>query len=71
MIELFPDTAIVRMIGGIRSLTTQEISAEIEEFFKENSVPTGELTLSQTLEKLRVNVAFKIRESQKLKDYLS
>ena len=71
MIELFPDTAIVRMIGGIRSLTTQKTSAEIEEFFKENSVPTGELTLSQTLEKLRVNVAFKIRESQKLKDYLS
>jgi puromycin-sensitive aminopeptidase len=66
MVKAYPDNSIVRMAGGVRSLNTPELAAEIEEFFKSHKVPTGELTMQQHLEKLRVNVALRQRESAKL-----
>ncbi len=71
MLEAFPDNAIVRMAGGIRALSKPDIAAEIEKFFETHKVPTGELTMQQHLEKLRVNVALRERESASLAEALS
>ncbi len=70
MIEMFPDNSIVRMAGGIRALSKPEIAAEIEKFFETHKVPTGELTMQQQLEKLRVNVAMREREAANLEKLL-
>ncbi len=70
MLEAFPDNAIVRMAGGIRSFSKPEMAAEVEKFFETHKVPTGELTMQQHLEKLRVNVALRQREAANLEQLL-
>ncbi len=71
MVKAFPDNSIVRMAGGIRALSKPEIAAEIEKFFETHKVPTGELTMQQHLEKLRVNVALREREAANLEKLLT
>ena len=39
-------------------------------FFEDHEVPQGQLTLQQTLEKLRVNVALRERESERFAESL-
>ena len=64
--EVFPSNSIVRMLSGVRSLSRPEIADEVLEFFEEHEVPQGALTLSQHLERLRINVALRERESKRL-----
>jgi len=64
LVEMYPANSIVRMVGPVTYLDTQEKCEEVEQFFKEHTIPQGELTLKQTLEKLKINVAFRKRESQ-------
>jgi puromycin-sensitive aminopeptidase len=66
IVKKFPDNSIVRMAGGVRSLSKPELAAEVEKFFETHKVPTGELTMQQHLEKLRVNVALREREAARL-----
>ncbi|MBL01413.1 MAG: hypothetical protein CL774_02830 [Chloroflexi bacterium] len=61
----FPSNSIVRMLSGLTSLSNDDLSNDINEFFEKNHVPQGQLTLIQTLEKLRINVNFVNRESDK------
>jgi len=61
----FPSNSIVRMLSGITSLSNDNLSNDIHKFFQKNDVPQGQLTLIQTLEKLRINVDFVNRESDK------
>ena len=61
--EKFPSNSIVRMISPVSTLDEEDQANDIENFFSENDVPQGEKTLNQTLEKLKVNVEFKKRES--------
>ncbi len=70
MLKAFPDNSIVRMAGGIRALSKPEIASEIAAFFESHKVPTGELTMQQHLEKLRVNVALREREAAGLEKLL-
>lgn len=70
MMKVFPDNSIVRMAGGIRAFSKPEMAAEIEKFFETHKVPTGELTMQQHLEKLRVNVALREREAANLEKLL-
>jgi hypothetical protein len=65
----FPDNSHVRMLTGITALSTPELAAEIEEFFSVPRVKQGQKTLDQHLERLRVNLAFRQRESDKLASY--
>ena len=59
----FPSNSIVRMLSGVTSLSTPEQADDVIAFFDDHEVPQGQLTLQQTLEKLRVNVALRERES--------
>ena len=62
----FPQNSIPRMVGGIRSLSTPQLAAEIREFFESHPIPQGQLTLDQHLEKLSVNVALREREGTRI-----
>lgn len=70
MLEVYPDNSIVRMVGGIRSLSKPEQATDIKAFFDTHKVPTGELTLQQYFERLDVNVAFRQRETAALTAWL-
>ncbi len=70
MLEAYPDNSIVRMVGGVRSLSKPEQAADVKAFFETHSVPTGELTLQQYFERLDVNVAFRERETAALTEWL-
>ncbi|NQW20458.1 MAG: M1 family metallopeptidase [Chloroflexi bacterium] len=59
----FPANSIVRMLSGVTSLSQPEQADDVIAFFDNHEVPQGQLTLKQTLEKLRVNVALRKRES--------
>ncbi|MBI5018210.1 MAG: M1 family metallopeptidase [Deltaproteobacteria bacterium] len=66
MLREYPDNAIVRMLAGVRALSTPEAAADVHRFFEAHRVPTGERTLAQHLERLRVNVALRGREAERL-----
>jgi aminopeptidase N len=59
----FPSNSIVRMISGVTSLSKSGQAEDVYAYFEDHEVPQGQLTLQQTLEKLRVNVALRERES--------
>ena len=65
LLNKFPSNSIVRMLSGLTSLSNDELSNDIHKFFEKNHVPQGQLTLDQTLEKLRINVEFVNRERDK------
>jgi len=69
--EAFPSNSIVRMLSGVRSLSRPELADEVLAFFEEHEVPQGALTLSQILERLRINVALRERESERLAEALT
>ena len=54
------------MVGGIRSLSTPKLAAEVTQFFEEHPIPQGQQTLDQHLEKLQVNVKLRERESSQV-----
>ena len=56
------------MVGPVSGFHEETQAEDIENFFSENNVPQGEITLKQTLEKLRVNVEFKIRVAKSFSD---
>ena len=62
----FPQNSIPRMVGGIRSLSTPTLAAEVIQFFEEHPIPQGQQTLDQHLEKLQVNVKLRERESSQV-----
>ena len=64
MLRTYPDNAIVRMLDGVTMLSVPDVATEVEAFFAAHPVPQGALTLQQHLEKLRVHVAFRVREAE-------
>lgn len=69
MVARYPDNTHVRMLAGITALSTPERATEIEEFFSVPRVRQGQKTLDQHLERLRINLAFRQRESAQLASY--
>ncbi|CAN5512228.1 M1 family metallopeptidase [soil metagenome] len=64
--ERFPSQSIVRLLEGVRSLSTPAQAAEVHAFFAVHEVPQGAKSLAQHLERLRVNVALREREADRL-----
>ena len=62
--QRFPANSIPRMLGGVRSLSTPELAADVAAFLAEHPVPQGALTVAQHLEKLTVNVELRAREGK-------
>ncbi len=62
----FPGNTIIRMVDPVRLLNTPEFEADAQAFFAEHPIPQSAKTLDQVLERQRVNVALRARESQPL-----
>jgi hypothetical protein len=54
------------MCGGVTSLATPELEADVRAFFATHHVPAAGKTLDQHLERLHVAVVFKAREAASL-----
>ena len=62
----FPSNSIVRMLGGIRSLSDPVVAQDVYAFFETHEVPQGDKQLAQHLERLEVSVALRAREADAL-----
>ena len=69
--ERFPSNSIVRLLEGIRNLSRPEQAEDVFAFFEDHDVPQGAKTLSQHLERLRVNVALRGREAARFAESLT
>jgi puromycin-sensitive aminopeptidase len=68
--ERFPSNSIVRLLEGIRNLSRPDEAEDVFAFFADHDVPQGTKTLSQHLERLRVNVALREREASRFAEAL-
>jgi puromycin-sensitive aminopeptidase len=66
----FPGNTIVRMVDPVKLLDRAEHLASVQGFFAEHDIPQGAKTLAQILERQRVNVALRQRESERLSNSL-
>ncbi len=70
-IARFPSNSISRMLGGIRAMDDAGLADEIEAWLDDHPVPQGEKQLQQARERLRVNVAHRSREADRLDAHLT
>ncbi len=70
LVELFAAGLIVRMLEGVVALDTPTDQESVAGFFAGRSVPTGTMTLTQILEKQRVQTALRQREADRLRRFL-
>jgi puromycin-sensitive aminopeptidase len=68
--DRFPDNTIPRLLGGVTTLSTAELAADVEAFLASHPVPQAVKTIEQHLERLRVNVALREREATRLAEAL-
>jgi len=71
IIERFPDNTIPRLLGGVVTLSTPELQADVEAFVSAHPVPQAAKTVEQHLERLRVNVALRQREAERIAQHLT
>ena len=64
--DRLPSNSIVRMLEGVRSLSDPTVANDVFSFFAEHEVPQGARTLEQHLDRLRVNLALREREAERL-----
>ncbi len=69
--EQFPNSTIVRMIDPVKLLNTEHDLADVQGFFAEHAIPQAAKTLDQVLERQKVNVALRDRESARLASALA
>jgi puromycin-sensitive aminopeptidase len=66
----FPSNSISRMLAGVRTLDDPALAEEIEAWLDAHPVPQGEKHINQSREKLRVNVAHRVRSADALSAHL-
>ena len=69
--DTFPGNTIVRMVSTITTLNTEALETQVNAFFSEHPIPQATKTLEQALERQKVNVALRSRESAPLLSALS
>jgi puromycin-sensitive aminopeptidase len=62
-----PSNQIPRMLEGIVALSQPDVANRVQAFFREHPVPQGTQIVAQHLERQRVNVALRTRESPNLR----
>jgi puromycin-sensitive aminopeptidase len=65
MVKLYPENSLPRMCEGVTNLVSAKLEQEVQQFFIDHKVRQGGKTIEQHLEKLRVAVLFKERESKR------
>ncbi len=69
-VDRFPTNTIVRMVNPVSWLVDDESAATVPDFFVDHPIPQSATTLDQILERQRVNVALRRRESEPLSAWL-
>ena len=69
--ERFPSQLTIRMVEGVRYLTTPEQVSDAEAFFEEHPIPQSAKMLEQMLERQRVAAALRERATPDLEAYFS
>jgi len=69
--ERFPVNTIVRMVDSAKLLNSDVAEASVQSFFTEHDIPQAVQTLQQVLERQKVNVSLRRRESENLTRALS
>ena len=69
--EKFPVNTIVRMVDSAKMLNSDVAEASVQSFFTEHDIPQAVQTLQQVLERQKVNVSLRRRESENLTRALS
>ncbi len=64
--ERFPNNSIPRMVSGITAIVDDATAHDISGFLAEHPVPQGGATIDQHLERMRINLAARTRESARL-----
>jgi puromycin-sensitive aminopeptidase len=64
--DRFPVNTIVRMVDSVKMLTTDEAARDVPAFFTSHPIPQAVKVLEQILERQRVNLALRQRESEAL-----
>jgi puromycin-sensitive aminopeptidase len=62
--DRFPSSSIVRMVDSVRLLTEPAQVEEVHAFFAEHPIPQAATTLTQVLERQRVNAALRERDAE-------
>lgn len=70
LVDMFASSLIVRMVEGVNALDTEADRDAVASFFSDHTVPSGERTLQQILERQRVQVSLRRRESELLERFL-
>jgi puromycin-sensitive aminopeptidase len=70
LVERFPDNTIPRLLGGVVTLSTPELAADVEAFVAAHPVSQASKTVEQHLERLQVNVGLRQREAGRIADHL-
>jgi puromycin-sensitive aminopeptidase len=68
--EKFPGNTIVRMVSSVTTLNTPAHETQMASFFSEHPIPQAVKTLEQVLERQRINVALRSRETSSMKSAL-
>jgi puromycin-sensitive aminopeptidase len=58
----FPDNTVSRMLDGLVFLTEPAVSEDVQSFMATHPIPSAQLQVSQILERLEINTAFRQRE---------
>ena len=61
LMERFPDNSITRMFDGVSSQVDPALAEDVEAFMAQNKVPQAQKSIDQTIERLKVNVAWNQR----------
>ncbi|MFN8020552.1 MAG: M1 family metallopeptidase [Acidimicrobiales bacterium] len=69
--ERFPENTIIYMVDSVKLLTGETVSADVQAFFAEHTIPQSVKTLEQVLERQRVNADLRRREGGRLAGELS
>ena len=67
LLAIFPTNySLARMLEGVTALDRAELAAEVHNFMAAHPLPQGAKQVAQHLERLDINVALRVRESDRL-----
>lgn len=66
IVEHFPETGVIGLVGSFASLNTPELELEVQAFLAAHPVRGGSKQVAQALENLRLAVSFRERERDRL-----
>ena len=70
VVDRLPSNSVDRMVEGITAIAEVALADEIAAFLDDHPVPQAALSISQHVERMRVTVALRERESSRLAEHL-